>query len=534
MNCSDVITGYLEAAGIKHIFGYPGDPSVELLETARRNGIEFVLARREGTAGLMAAAYGQITGKPGVCLSTLGPGSSNLVNAVASAKLDRTPMIALSGQIDAKREHTFTHQVLDHNAMFAPISKWAAPIRPDTVATVMRRALRTAVAERPGPVHVTTGADVVGADATDTEIRLPPLHRIGGGFEIFATDRTADPAKYLKNAKRPVIVVGIAAVRGDATEAISALAEEYGCPVVVAPMAKGVISEDHPYYAGTLDMACNQFVWDFLAGADLILAVGFDPVELIKPWTPGAPVIHIDSTPNTDQIYAADIEMVGDIAAALDHLREYIGEGARWREAELSAHRDRLQALYYAGKVAGKLNPTDVVDVARAAMPRDTVVTTDVGSHKLLVGQGWTTYAPKGVLMSNGLSSMGYSLPAAITAKMLMPEREIVCFTGDGGLAMVQGELRLAASLKLGMKVIVFCDNSLNRIELKQMARQYPSSGTTIDPTDVVKLSESMACDAIEADTIAGLEQALTAPQAPDRPLVIAANIDPAQYVAQF
>ena len=534
MNCSDVITRYLEAAGIKHIFGYPGDPSVELLEAARRNGIEFILARREGTAGLMAAAYGQITGKPGVCLSTLGPGSSNLVNAVASAKLDRTPMIALSGQIDGKREHTFTHQVLDHNAMFAPISKWAAPIRTDTVATVMRRALRTAVAERPGPVHITTGADVVGAEATDTEIRLPPMMRQSGGFETFATDGAPATATMIEEARRPVIVAGIAAVRADATEALTRLAEEYGCPVVVAPMAKGVITEDHPYFAGTLDMACNQFVWDFLAGADLIIAAGFDPVELIKPWTPDAPVIHVDTTPNTDQIYRSDIEMVGDVSAALDALRAGIGQGARWREAEIADHRARLNELYYAGKTPGKLNPTDVVDVTRAVMPRDTVVTTDVGSHKLLVGQGWTTYARKGLLMSNGLSSMGYSLPAAMTAKLLMPDREIVCFTGDGGLAMVQGELRLASSLKLGMKIIVFCDNSLNRIELKQMARQYPSSGTTIDPTDVVKLSESMACDAVEANTIQELETALSATQAPDRPLVIAANIDPAQYAAQF
>lgn len=534
MNCSDVITRYLEAAGIKHIFGYPGDPSVELLETARRNGIEFVLARREGTAGLMAAAYGQITGKPGVCLSTLGPGSSNLVNAVASAMLDRTPMIALSGQIDGKREHTFTHQVLDHNAMFAPISKWAAPIRPDTVATVMRRALRTAVAERPGPVHITTGADVVGAEATDTEIRLPPMTRRGGGYETFTADGAPPAAAMIKNAKRPVIVAGIGAVRAGATDALTRFAEEYGCPVIVAPMAKGVIAEDHPFYAGTLDMACNQFVWDFLAGSDLIVAAGFDPVELIKPWTPEAPVIHVDTTSNTDQIYRADMEMVGDVSTALDDLRSGIGQGARWTEAEIADHRDRLHALYYAGKTPGKLNPTDVVDVARAVMPRDTVVTTDVGSHKLLVGQGWTTYTPKGVLMSNGLSSMGFSLPAAMTARMLMPDREIVCFTGDGGLAMVQGELRLAASMKLGMKVIVFCDNSLNRIELKQMARQYPSSGTTIDPTDVVKLSESMDCDAVEANSIQELEAALSAAQAPDRPLVIAANIDPAQYAAQF
>lgn len=534
MNCSDVITGYLKAAGIEHIFGYPGDPSVELMETARRNGIEFVLARREGTAGLMAAAYGQITGRPGVCLSTLGPGSSNLVNAVASAKLDRTPMLALSGQIDSKREHTFTHQVLDHNAMFAPISKWAAPIRPDTVSTVMRRALRTAVAERPGPVHITTGADVVGAEATDAEIDLPPMHREGGGFETFSTGGGINSPSLLRDAGRPAIVAGIAAARTRATEALTAFAEAYGCPVVVAPMAKGVISEDHPYFAGTLDMACNQFVWDFLGSCDLILSVGFDPVELIKPWTPTAPMIHVDTTPNTDQIYRADLELVGDISTALDHLRAGIGEGARWSEAEIAAHREQLKSLYYAGKVPGKLNPTDVVDLARASAPRDAVVTTDVGSHKLLVGQGWETYNPKGVLMSNGLSSMGYSLPAAITAKMLDPTREVICFTGDGGLAMVQGELRLAATLKLGLKVIVFCDNSLNRIELKQMARQYPSSGTTIDPTDVVKLSQSMDCDAVEADSVADLEKALSERHAPDRPLVIAANIDPAQYAAQF
>ena len=534
MNCSDVITGYLEAAGIKHIFGYPGDPSVELLETARRNGIEFVLARREGTAGLMAAAYGQITGVPGVCLSTLGPGSSNLVNAVASAKLDRTPMIALSGQIDGRREHTFTHQVLNHDAMFAPISKWTAPIRPDTVATVMRRALRTAVAERPGPVHISTGADVVGADATDTDIRLPPMNRQSGGFGIFSNDGAASLPSMLKDAGRPVIVAGIAAIRANAGAALARLAEEYGCPVIVAPMAKGILPEDHANYAGTLDMACNQLIWDFLSGADLILAVGFDAVELIKPWSPTAPVLHIDSTPNTDQIYLSDVELVGDIGAALDHVRGHIGEGARWSEAEMAAHRDRLVDAYYDGKVESRLNPTDVVDIARAVMPRDTVVTTDVGSHKLLIGQGWTTYAPKGVLMSNGLSSMGYSLPAAMTAKMLMPDREVVCFTGDGGLAMVQGELRLASSLRLGLKVVVFCDNSLNRIELKQMARQYPSSGTTIDETDMIKLAESMDCDAASTDNAADLERILAAPQRPDKPLLIAANIDPAQYAAQF
>jgi acetolactate synthase-1/2/3 large subunit len=162
------------------------------------------------------------------------------------------------------------------------------------------------------------------------------------------------------------------------------------------------------------------------------------------------------------------------------------------------------------------------------------VVSTDVGSHKFLVGQGWTTYTPRTVLMTNGLSSMGFSLPAAITAKILYPEKHVVCFVGDGGLAMVQGELRVAASLKIDPIVVVFCDNSLNRIELKQIARKYPSWGTVIDPTDMDLLARSMGCDGIDVDSSKALERALCAPRAKDRPLVIGAKIDPGQYAAQF
>jgi acetolactate synthase-1/2/3 large subunit len=535
MNASQVIAKYLAAAGIRHVFGYPGDPNIEFIEAARREGLEFVLARREGTAGLMAEAYGFVTGLPGVCLSTLGPGSSNLVNPVANALLDRVPMLAFSGQIETKRQPTFTHQVLDHRLLFSPISKWATEIRPNTVGSIMRKAMRVAMADRPGPVHITTPADVVGAEATDAEILLPPLFPAASPVQVFAAaGALADPAARLAAARRPVIVAGISAQRANATAELVRFAETVGCPVVVAPMSKGVMPEDHPYYAGTLDMACNAFMWDFLKGADLILAVGFDAVELIKPWSPTAPTIHIDSVPNTDQIYPAELELVGAIPPILAALTDAWRGAARWSEAEIARHRDRLMALYYEGRVAGKLNPTDVVDVVRRAMPRDTVVTTDVGSHKLLVGQGWTTYSPRGVLMTNGLSSMGYSLPAAITAQMLDRDRPVVCFVGDGGLAMVQGELRLASAMKLGLTVVVFCDNSLNRIELKQMQRQYPSTGTVIEPVDMAKLAEAMDCDGVEVASAAELERALAERRTPGRTLVIGARIDPAQYLAQF
>jgi len=535
VNVSEVMVRYLDAAGIRHIFGYPGDPNIEFMEAARRAGVQFVLGRREGTAGLMAEAYGFLTGRPGVCMSTLGPGSSNLVNAVANAWLDRVPMIAISGQIERKREQTFTHQVLDHDLMFSPVSKWTTHVAPDTVGLVMRKALRTAMAERPGPVHITTHADVVGAEAKDDSIVLPPLKPVPAAMQVFAPDAAAaDIPRRLRAAKRPAVLVGIAAQRADAHESLAKLAATIGLPVVVAPMAKGMLAEDHPYYAGTLDMACNALVWDFLKGCDLLLAVGFDAVELIKPWQLNVPTVHIDATPNTDQIYPADTELVGDIRAILDAITSAWQGETKWKESEVKKHRGALRAGYYAGRVDGRLNPTDVVDLVREAMPRETIASTDVGSHKLLVGQGWTTYGPRSVLMTNGLSSMGYSLPAAMVAKMLHPEKPVVCFVGDGGLAMVQGELRLASSLGLGLLVIVFCDNSLNRIEIKQANRKYPSWGTLIEETDLAQLASSMGCDGVMVDSAAQLSRALAEGRPGNRPLVIGARIDPAQYTAQF
>jgi acetolactate synthase-1/2/3 large subunit len=369
----------------------------------------------------------------------------------------------------------------------------------------------------------------------DAEVVLPPMKANSGHMQVFASDPAlADLPKRLRAARKPVVLAGIAAQRAGAHRALARLAETAGLPVVVAPMSKGVLAEDHAYYAGTLDMACNAFMWDFLKGCDLLLAVGFDAVELIKPWQLSVPTVHIDATPNTDQIYPAEVELVGDIGAILEGIASAWQGAAKWDAAEVRRHREALRAAYYAGRVTGKLNPTDVVDAVREALPRDAIATTDVGSHKLLVGQGWTTYEPRSVLMTNGLSSMGYSLPAAITAKLLHPERPVVCFVGDGGLAMVQGELRLASSLGLDPLVVVFCDNSLNRIEIKQANRNYPSWGTLIEATDLAQLAPAMGCEGAMVDSAAALQKLLAGARPKDRPLVIGARIDPAQYAAQF
>ena len=254
----------------------------------------------------------------------------------------------------------------------------------------------------------------------------------------------------------------------------------------------------------------------------------------VKPWQLSVPVIHIDSTPNTDQIYPAELEIVGEIPGILAMLAAAHNGESQWTERDVVAHRESLRDAYYGGRVAGKLNPTDVVDAINDAFPDDGILTTDVGSHKLTIGQGWRARRPKHLLMTNGLSSMGFSLPAAIAAKLLYPDRTVVCTTGDGGFGMVQGELQTASTLGLGIVVVVFCDNSLNRIELKQMAKGYPSVLTRFEPTDLVRLAGAMGCDGVRVETPAEMQQALCASGTLSRPLVIEARIDPAQYLSQF
>jgi acetolactate synthase I/II/III large subunit len=528
-----VVARFFARARIPYLFGYPGDPNIELMEHCRREGLQFILACREGTAAFMADAYGQLTGMPGICVSTLGPGSTSMVNGVATAFLDRTPMIAISGQMSQKLEPMFTHQYVDQGRLFSTVTKWATPLVPESAGAIMRKAFRTAMAERPGPVHITTPANVLAVEAADSEIRLPPF-RAGAAVEAFTADGESRPERILAAARRPVILAGMSAVRASSGPALRSLSERLGCPVVVSPKAKGVVPEDHPYFAGTLDMACNRRMWSFLATADLILAVGFDAVELINQWQLSVPVVHIDSTPNTDQIYPADIEFVGNIPAVLEAFAAASSGNPRWREAEVKEHRTRLFDEYYSGRVAGRLNPSEVVDTVREAFPASTIATTDVGSHKLLVGQGWRVSEPRTLLMTNGLSSMGFSLPGAIAARLVHPERPVVCFTGDGGFAMVQSELKVAASLKLGILVVVFCDGSLHRIELKQMVRKYPSFGTRFESSDIVKLAQAMGCDGERVDSRAELARLVSLGAPSSRPLVIEAHIDPEQYVAQF
>lgn len=536
LTTAEAMAATLVSAGVRHIFTYPGDPTIELMERARQLDIDVVLARREGTAAFMAEGQAMATGGIGVCVSTLGPGSTALLNGVAAANLDRVPMVAISGQIETARQAFFTHQVVDHGRLFAPVTKWSGRVEASAVGPIMRKALRTATAERPGAVHLTCASDTFKMPATPDEAPLPPLGQSPCSTVAIHCRPGAnnDPHRLLERARRPVLLAGIAATRCAAGPALGRLAEAVGMPTVISPMAKGVVPETSPWFAGVLDMACNDIVWELLASADLIVAAGFDPVELIKPWRLSVPVLHVDTTPNTDQIYASDLEIVGDVAAAAEWLADGFTGEPRWSTAEIASFRHRLMNAYYSGRVAGKLNPTDVVDIARDSFPAATIATTDVGSHKLLVGQGWVTHEPRTMLMTNGLSVMGFGLPSAISAKLSFPDRPVVALIGDGGFAMTATELRLASARDLGIVVVVFVDGSLNRIELKQMAMGYPSTATRIEDTDLVALAGSLGCDGVRVESASELEKAFEGLEDLRRPIVVEARIDPSQYESQF
>lgn len=531
---SEVVVDALQKSGATSIFAYPGDPIVDLMERARKNELPVVLARREASAAFMAEATAMATGRLGVCLSTLGPGSTAMLNGVAAANLDRAPVIAISGQIETAREQVVTHQVVDHSLLYSPVTKWAGRIEPQAAATVMRKAVSLAHAERPGAVHLTLSGDQSQQETSDDHFVAPPIAPSASIPIVRRTDQSTDPLDMLKRAQRPIILAGISAARAAATDELVRLAETMQAPVITGPMAKGVFPEDHPYFAGVLDMACNEVLWDLLSSSDLVVSVGYDPVELIKPWNVNVPVLHVDSTPNVDQIYPSACECIGHIGGILDWFSQsWAGEG-RWTEEELRKHRRILKDAYYSGQVSGKLNPTDVIDVAQEAFPRNSVATCDVGSHKLLVGQGWEASQPRSVLMSNGLSSMGFGVPAAIAAKIARPEVPVVALVGDGGFAIAATEVRLASSLGLPMVFIVFVDQSLNRIELKQMAAGVPSTATRIEEMDLVKFASSMDCDGARATSREELSRILGGVDTLIRPLIVEAIVDPTQYESQF
>jgi acetolactate synthase-1/2/3 large subunit len=521
----------LRAAGVRYVMGHPGGEVVDLIEGFREAGLEFVLTRHETAAAFMADAMAAATGIPGVCVATLGPGATNLVTGVAQAYLDRSPLIAFTGQLPAHRVEIATHQKLELRSLFAPITKWQARIDPENAGDVMDRALREALRPRRGPVFIEVPSDVPKQPARDRAAEYG--RRYGGTFPTEALpaiprDMAELAAQRLAHRARPLIVAGTDANDEVTSARLTALAHEWQVPVMATPKAKGVFREDDPLFLGTIEMLGTAKLYELIDTCELVLMVGVDPVELDRDWTAPSEVIHIGPLPNDDRYYHATVELVGPVHEAIDVLRSVCGTGeAKWDRDELTRWRREFRA-YVAPRRDG-LTAQEVLAELRASLPEDALVTCDVGYNKAVTGQCFAVYRPKTFFMSNGLSSMGYGLPAALGLALSHPGRRVACVLGDGGFAMLMGELETAARLGLGVTVVVLVDDALSQIKAGQERKGYPVTGTTFRTLDYVALAKGFGVAGHEVSTAAECRTALRS-AATGAPTLIAARVDASAY----
>jgi acetolactate synthase-1/2/3 large subunit len=525
----EVLAAAFRDAGTPFIVGHPGGESVELMEAARQRQMRFLLMKQEVAGAMLAATWGDLTGSPGICLSTRGPGAANMVNGVAHAFLDRSPLIAITDTYSRSTFETGLRQRINQQAIYEPIVKWSTVIDAKTVRQQVRRAMRVATATPPGPVHFEFPQSETTREAGDY-VSEPPL------MPNWITPRPdrADlkPAlDMLNSAKRPILIAGMGVYWCHASAEFVKFAERLGAPVLTTTKCKGMIPEDHPLRAGCIigGLIERKLVME----SDLIITVGLDAVELQpKPWPYTLPVLSLASVPSTDALVPADPEIIGDLKALLAGLAEWAPEGTNW--GEKSARTFRSEVRDALNTPATGLSPQRAMEVARAILPRDTIATCDAGASRLLVVQKWESYGPREFLTSNGLASMGYAVPGALAARMAFPDRPVVAFTGDGGFLMTVAELQTAQIENLPIIVIVFDDREIGLIRVKQEIKGIPRNGVALGGVDWEKLAQSFGADGVTVETEQAFSNALSSALKTKKTTVIGVRIDASGYVAQF
>ncbi len=525
----EVLAEAFKAAGTPFIVGHPGGESVELMEAGRQRGMRFLLMKQEVAGAMLAATWGEITGSPGVCLSTRGPGAANMVNGVAHALLDRAPLIAITDAYSRPTYETGLRQRLDQKALYAPLVKWSTTIDARSVSQQIRRAMRTATGAPPGPVHFELPQSETTREA-GVLIAEPPLT----ANLIYPRPERTDLQPVIaaiERAKRPILIAGLGVLWAKAAPALVRLAERLGAPVLTTAKCKGAISEEHPLRAGC--SIGGLIERNLVSQADLIIAVGLDAVELQpKPWPYALPVLALSAVPSLDALLPADPEVVGDLAALLAALAEWVPERVGWGERAARAFRAEVsQAL---DRPCRGLSPQRTVEIARAVLPRDTIASCDAGASRLLVVQKWQAYGPREFLTSNGLGSMGYAVPGALAARLAHPARPVIAFCGDGGFLMAVAELQTARRENLPIIVLVFDDEEIGLIRIKQEIKGIPCNGVKLGGVDWEKLAAAFGADAAVVASEPALGNALAAALKSSTSTLIAARIDASGYVEQF
>ena len=525
MTVAQALIAAFKRRGVRRMFGVPGGgSSLDLIDAAAAEGIDFVLARREDAAVMMAAATAELTGAPGVALTTKGPGTASAANGVAYAALDRAPTVVLTDGFNPAQQAYVTHQVFDQKAMLRPVTKAHGRLDGADAADEIERLLAAAATPPFGPVHVelTAAAARAGCDAdAGTPVQPAP---------VASTDPGA-ARRLLADARRPVIVAGLEARDSAAADAVAALTAELGCPALVTYKAKGIVPDDHPQFAGVFtggqaERACVD-------RADLILLLGADPVEFIlQPWPYDKPVVEVGLAPHPVHYLTPAAGVYGPLDAGISALRGG-NSGSDWTAAEIADLRHGMAAgLTYPGGDA--LNPQSVVEIAQAELTGDPRVTVDAGAHMISAMAFWRARRVNDMLISNGLATMGFALPAAIASALEDPARGALAFTGDGGFMMCAGELATAAQHGADITVVVFNDGALSLIDIKQQSRGLPPRGVRWPRADFARVAEGFGCRAWRADSVEAYRHALRLAEATPGPTLIDVRIDPAGYREQL
>lgn len=497
---------------------------MDLLEGFREEGLDFVLTKHEASAAFMADAMGTFTGIPGVCVATLGPGATNLVTGVAQAYLDRSPVIALTGQLPPDRYELATHQRLDLGAIFTPITKSHARVTAANADDMITRGLRIAMRPRQGPVFLEIPSDVPRQEARERPNDAPDV-RAAAKFEPGAG---GPAAALLGRSKRPLILAGIDANRADVAPVLRTFAEGWSIPVIVGPKAKGAFPEDHALFLGTIEMFGTGDLYSYIDECDVVVMIGFEPVELDRDWAAKAALIHIGPMPNDDLYYRCEVEVIGPVAAGLEAVLE---ARSPTRKHDPSVVREtRASFLKRIEKRVPGMSAHQVLRELRKALPRDALVSCDVGYNKAITGQCWPVYEPRTFFMSNGLSSMGYGLPAALGLQLAASERVVACVLGDGGFAMLMGEVETAIRRDLPVIIVVLVDNALSQIKAGQERKGVPPTGTTFGTLDYMSLAKAFGAVGFIATTPVECAAAFTEAVASRRTALVAANINADAY----
>lgn len=544
MKASDLFVKCLESEDVKYVFGIPGEETNDLvLSISSSKTIRFILVRHEQAAAFMADVYGRLTNKVGVCLATLGPGATNLATGVANSNMDRSPILAITGQTSTNQMHKESHQNMDPVIMFTPITKWTWSIR-DTegIPEIVRRAFKIVLEEKKGAAHLELPVDVARMNSSNK-----PLNKKRKNSSDVSCHDLTEAAEMIISSNAPIVLVGNGCIRNRSSNAVRNLLDVTGIYSVNTFMGKGVISDNSVTHLGTIGIKESDYALRALRLADLVITIGYDLVEYSpQNWNSTIPmkrIIHFDfTTAETDNYYDPDLEISGNIELGINSLLKSLNSlkpGFRIQKSQrektittlkiFQSIKSEIENRIYKFKddLSYPIKPEKLINDVRELLLSDDILISDVGAHKLWIAKIYKTFEPNTCIISNGFCSMGFALPGAIAAKLEFPSKGVVAMCGDGGFLMNVQELETAVRLEVPVIVIVWCDSDLGMISTKQSLELGKSVYTRFQNPDFVKLAESFGAIGYKVEKTEDFKQILQRAKSSTRkPVVIAIDID--------